>query len=50
MNHECVACEAEFYVDTTEEVRFCVACGEELEKEDDDFPEDFIDMDPDGGF
>lgn len=35
MNVVCQECEAEFFVDTQEEVKFCVACGEELQSEED---------------
>lgn len=26
----CESCEAEFFVDTKEEIKYCVVCGEEL--------------------
>jgi len=44
MNVICQECEAEFFVDTQEEVKFCVVCGEELSVDDaweeDDWIED----------
>ena len=32
----CGSCEAEFFVETQEEVKYCVACGDELEVEVED--------------
>lgn len=39
----CNSCEAEFFVDTQEEVKYCVACGTELETEveDDDWLDEY---------
>ena len=31
MNNVCDSCEAEFYIEMHEEVKFCPACGEELD-------------------
>lgn len=36
MNVICQECEAEFFVETQEEVNYCVVCGEELVVENDD--------------
>lgn len=36
MNVICQECEAEFFVETQEEVKYCVVCGEELAVEDED--------------
>ena len=43
MNYTCPHCESEFFVETQEEVTFCVVCGEELEKTDDWFDGEEID-------
>jgi rRNA maturation endonuclease Nob1 len=32
----CESCEAEFFVDTKEEVKYCVTCGEELSLQTDE--------------
>lgn len=42
MNVTCQSCEAEFFVDTQEEVKYCVACGDELDVEvEDDWMYDY---------
>lgn len=40
----CETCEAEFFVDTKEEVKYCVVCGEELSLHiDEDWNESLVD-------
>lgn len=39
MNIICQSCESEFFVETQEEVKYCVTCGDELDVEDEDVEE-----------
>lgn len=33
----CQNCESEFYVESEEDILFCVTCGEELKDDEDDY-------------